>query len=152
MDYSINIKLGVNYCCNSKGQIGFRGAADNWARLIPLPEDSAHSEEMFFFHGVDVPADMLPYLPDMGPDSAFKAHGYWHYYKIVWGIFIVYLTPNEADSCFNMRWILQAILFEGEEKPRVFLDERDSLIKEGVINFQEVQDILAILARKNIVI
>jgi len=144
MDRALNLKSGINYCI-PKENLGFRGAIDNSARLIPIPkeEDEEH-DQIFFFHGVDVPADKLPYLPDMGPNSDFEKKGAWHHYQITKGIFIVHLTPNsnDDDPIFTPKWILQVIWFQGEECPRIFADNRDELISQGIITSQEIEDLL----------
>ncbi len=152
MDRGINMKSGINYCA-PVGRIGFRGTVDNRARLIPLPEKSGDPEEIFFFHGVDVPADRLPYVPDMGPESLFKAKGCWHHYPIVRGIFIAHLTPKDTGgSTFEMRPVLQAALFAGEESPRVFLDRRDELVSDGILTPSDQQTIQDLLAAKQVVL
>jgi hypothetical protein len=152
MDRGMNMKPGINYCA-PVGRIGFRGTSDNLARLIPLPEKSHRSEEILFFHGVDVPAAQLPYLPDMGPGSAFEAKAFWHHYRIVGGIFIVHLTPEDDDaSSFTMRRVLQAVLFEGEKSPRVFLDRRDELSSEEILDPEDLKTIQDLLGERQFVL
>jgi hypothetical protein len=147
VDRALNMRVGINYCI-STGRIGFRGVSEpGWMRLIPL---SNADGEIFFFHGVDVPADQLPYLPNMDEGSDFVKEGYWHHYPIIWGIFMVYLTPTtyEGRSTFTKEWVLQAAWFKGEECPRVFLDNREKLISGGIVDGHEIQEILT---RKSIV-
>ena len=142
MNHGFNLKPGINYCA-PKNQIGYRGAAgNNVARLIPLPGTPGDRTEIGFFHGVDVPANLLPYLPEQ---SSFEAAGYCHYYKITCGIFVVYLTPSNG-SVFTMEEVLQAVWFEGQEKPTVFLDQRDELFRQGLLNLPELQKIQELLA------
>lgn len=152
MNHGMNLKPGINYCA-PVGPIGFRGVSDGWARLIPLSDKSKLKEEIFFFYGVDVPADLLPYLPDMGPDSAFENQGHWHHYEISGGIFIAHLIPkDDTASSFTMRQVLQTLWFKGEESPRVFLDMRSDLLSEGVLVSEDLQTIKRLLAAKRIVI
>jgi len=152
MNHGIGLKPGINYCV-PVGQIGFRGVLDNLARLIPLPERPDVSDETLFFHGVEVAADQLPYLPEMGPGSSFKAAGMWHHYQITRGIFIAHLTPKNNDtSSFEMEWALQVVLFAGEKSPRVFLDERDGLLSKKILTLQDLQAIQDLLTAKQIVL
>jgi len=135
-------KIGVN-CSVSIEEIGFRGVSKGIARLVPYPSGE---DQIYFFQGVDVPADQLPYLPDMGPGSDFKVRGaYWHHYQIIRGIFIghIYLVEDGHSKETMLNWVLQAIWFKGEERSRVFLDNRNRLISEGLISDQEIQDIIA---------
>lgn len=152
-DLGMNMKPGINYCA-PVGTLGFRGVSQKGlARLIPLSDPSNCDAEMFFFFGVDVPANLLPYLPEMGPDSAFKREGSWHHFAIVRGIFIVHLTPkNEENSRFERVHVLQAVLFEGEETPRVFCDARDKCLSEGRLTQEDLQTIQALLEAKQIVL
>ena len=155
MDRGMNMRAGINYCA-PVGEIGFRGVSreHNLARLIPLPERDNHHEEIFFFHGVDVSAAMLPYLPDMGPDSAFAQKGSWHHYKITSGVFIVHLQPQVEvyGGRFTMNHVLHAVAFEGEEKPRVFVDRRTVLVGEGVLAEADLRRVDEILAAKQVVL
>jgi len=152
MNHGMNLKPGINYCA-PVGPIGFRGVSNGLARLIPLPEESKRKEEILFFYGVDIAAEQLPYLPDMGPNSAFENQGNWHHYEIVGGIFIVHLTPkDDTASSFTMRQVLETLWFQEEAKPRVFLDKRDSLLSEGVLVPEDLQTIKRLLAEKKIVL
>ena len=155
MDRGMNMRAGINYCA-PVGEIGFRGvnSKSTIARLIPLSELSRQKEEMFFFHGVDVSAAMLPYLPDMDPDSAFAKKGSWHHYKITSRVFIFHLQPQvEVEGGrFAMNHVLHAVAFEGEEKPRVFVDRRTVLVGEGVLAEADLRRVDEILAAKQVVL
>jgi hypothetical protein len=134
-------KLGINYC-TTIGRIGFRGVSpENTACLIPIP---ASPEEIFFDRGVIVPAKMLPYLPDMGEGSDYQKKGSWHHYKIQGAVFIVYFTEPEYD--YGIESVLDVILFDGETKPRIFLDQREILRSKGLLmpsDFDRINEILA---------
>lgn len=106
-------------------------------------------KKFFFFFGVDVPASVLPYLPDMGPSSAFVQKGCWHHYEIHNGIFVAYLQPGDSGN-FKMHHVLQVVTFVNESRPRVFLDRREVLSGEKVISLEDLQRIDKILARKQI--
>ena len=151
-DVGMNLKPGVNYCA-PKGKIDFRGIGgkSGFARLIPLAELDKIHDEIFFFFGVDVPASILPYIPDMGPKSDFHAKGHWHYYEIEIGIFIAHLTPTKGqEGSFTERHVLQAVIFKGESGPRIFLDMRKQLESEGILGPADVSRIKEILREKEI--
>lgn len=99
-DRCLNLKSGINYCFTPKGKLGCRGVhqESGFARLVPLSDLGEMDKEIFFFHGVDVPAAMLPYIPDMGPSSPFQKVGHWHYYDVEGGIFIDFLEKKKGVS------------------------------------------------------
>ena len=145
------MKEGINYCTSAR-EIGFRGVNEETglARLIPISEEGEKEKEISFFFGVDVPTNLLPYLPDIGPESAFKKNGFWHRYKIKWAIFFAHLCPSDVAGSFKIEHILQAILFEGEETPRVFLDKRKRLKCAGALLEHDINQINEILKEKRI--
>lgn len=149
MDRIMGQKFGINYCA-PVGKIGFRGVnkGSGIARLIPLAPPEAQ-DQIFFFHGVDVKADLLPYLPDMGPGSDFQRHGGWHHYEISSGIFVIHLRPGQ-DSQFEGHHVLQAAHFVREAAPRVFLDRREALHAEGVLVEEDFQKIARIIHEKQL--
>jgi len=147
-DKALNMKPGINFCAPTR-KLGFRGVSDGTARLIPLQSKESQDKEIFFFHGVNVLVNMLPYIPDMGEGSNFINEGHWHYYKICNGIFIVFLIPksDKETSIYNKEWVFQSVLFNGEKKPRVFLNRINELVSRSLINRKEIDDLLE---RKNI--
>jgi len=150
VDLGMNLKPGINFCAPVE-TIGFRGISQKGlARLIPLADEKNKGEEIFFFFGVDVPSSLLPYIPDMGPGSAFASAAGWHFFKIKWGIFISHLTWIDSLESFEERELLQAVLFEGEKKPRIFVDKRADLVSEGILTTADSQRINEILTAKKI--
>ena len=157
-DRALNMKPRINYCVPVE-KLGFRGVSRGEARLIPLPSLEKSREEIFFFHGVDVLAEKLPYTPYMGEGSDFIRNGHWHHYEIYNGIFIVLLIPNigkisvynkEKKEFFNEtsivnfteEWVLQSVLFKGEERPRVFLNRINELVSRDLIGREEIKELL----------
>lgn len=147
-DLGFNLKEGLDYC-TCYNRIGFRGVSQQpqIARLIPLSEEQNRDAEIYFFHGVDVSAELLPYLPEMGPDSDFQKSGFWHHYSIEKSIFIAFLRPRKNGS-FPMEHVLQLIHFKGEEVPRIFLDRRKELHDNAVLTDQAIHEIQLLLETK----
>lgn len=149
-ELGLNMRAGINYCA-PKGKLGFRGIhkKTNLARLIPLSEGEESKKEIFYFFGVDVLATNLPYIPDMGPDSDFYKKGFWHHYEIERGIFIDFLTQADGES-FHRDLVLQAVHFKGEAKPRIFQDDRKTLLEQGIITPVDMSKIDDLLREKQI--
>jgi hypothetical protein len=140
------MKTGIRYCAPEL-KIGFRGVSREIAVLIPLPGDKKSEDEIFLARGVDVPADKLPYLPDMTENSNFVKEGYWYHYAIKKSVFIIYLN-EEGQYCE----VLHVVLFKNEDTPRVLKDERKKLISKGVIISTDEEEINRILKEKEIVL
>jgi len=149
MNYVIEIKLGINYCAPTE-TIGFRGtnSEQNLARLVPLPGNKSKKKELFLMFGVDVPAKLLPYLPDMGEGSEFSKKGHWHHYPIVKSVFIWKIIQSKSIGEFELIEILQAIQFAGDVKPRVLIDQKTKLSQEGLLTVGDLKEIDEILAEQ----
>jgi hypothetical protein len=133
--------------------MGFRGtfmseSGEELAILMPR-RPAGETDQAFFFSGVGVSLEHLPYLPEMGDHSDFKRNGYWHHYRIIWGVFLMFILPRKGEG-FPYEWILQAVLFEGEDKPRIMSDNRQRLLSEGVIPLDVFEKVERILAENNI--
>ncbi|MFA6315285.1 MAG: hypothetical protein WC648_02880 [Candidatus Paceibacterota bacterium] len=147
-DLGFNLKPGINYC--TAKILGFRGIGGDsgCARLIPMSDhpEIANQEEMSLFFGVDILASLLPYIPDMGPESEFSKKGDWHYYDIENGIVIDHLTENRAG--FLRERVLVAFTFTGEYAPRVFVDRRSELSSASKLNDDELREVASLLDSK----
>lgn len=140
--------LGINYCA-PKEKIGFRGVSEGWARLIPLPQRWSDGE-FFFEHGVGVPAELLPYYPDMGPNSEFRKKGYWYHYEIDQALFVVKVTTLEGAG--KMWPLLYVAKFKDEESVTVLLDRRQDERVLTILTETDRQEIEALLSARQIVL
>lgn len=139
---------GIGYSTSGK-KIGFRGISKGMAAMFPLPP-KGHNEELFFFQGINVPAEKLPYLPKMGPKSRFVREGHWHFYKIKASVSIVFIEPTKPKQ--TMHQVLHAIHFDGEETPRLFLDRRKELKKQKLLSPRDLRRVDEILTKSDIVL
>ncbi len=118
--------------------VGFRGVADGFARLIAYDAGNGDPNEIWFWTGIDVAADRLPYLPDIGPGSDFENQGSWHHYAVK-HVFIGTIPHAEKHASHIV--IVAAIHFEGEDQPRLLSDFRQEYLQNGLIKPEDMEEL-----------
>ena len=117
-----------------------------------MPSETGSEKEMFLLFGTDVPVVSLPYVPEMGAGSDYVKNGRWHFYKIKNSVFIWYLVPKNESETFDYHEVFQVVWFEGEEAPRVIIDNIKDLSDKAIINASDRKEIKEILAEQQLAV